>query len=66
MHVVVFCPRHAAGRAEMYHRAGTSSYRELLTKPKAAMAVADWFMQTNLLQYLTPARELAGVKRGGQ
>ena len=66
MHVVVFCPRHATGRAEMYYCAGTSSYRELLTKPKAAKTVADWFMQTNLLPYLLPARELAGVKRGNQ
>ena len=66
MHVVVFCPRHAAGRAEMYHRVGTASYRELLAKPKAAKAVTDWFMQTNLLPYLSLARELAGVKRGSQ
>ena len=66
MHVVVFCPRHAAGRAEMYHRAGTSSYGELLAKPKAAKAVADWFMQTNLLPYLSLARELARAKGGGQ
>ena len=65
MHVVVFCPRHAAGRAEMYHRAGTSSYRELLAGPKAAKAVANWFMQTDLLPYLSLARELARAKGGG-
>jgi len=41
MHVVVFCPRYATGQAEMYYCAGTSSYRELLAKPKAAKAVAD-------------------------
>ena len=41
MHIVVFCPRHAAGQAEMYHCAGTSLYRELLAKPKAAKAVID-------------------------
>ena len=66
MHVVVFCPRHAAGRAEMYYCAGTSLYRELLAKPKAAKVVAGWFMQTNLLLYLSLARELAGAKGGGQ
>jgi hypothetical protein len=50
----------------MYYRAGTSLYKELLTKPKAAKVVADWFMQTNLLPYLLPARELARAKGGGQ
>src|SRR5712671_5156272 len=65
MHVVVFCPRHAAGRAEMYYCAGTFLYRKLLAKLKAAKAVADWFMQTNLLLYLLLARELAGAKREG-
>jgi hypothetical protein len=35
-------------------------------KPKAAKAVADWFMQTNLLPYLLLARELARAKKGGQ
>jgi hypothetical protein len=50
----------------MYLRAGTSLYRELLAKPKAAKAVADWFMQTNLLPYLSLARELARAKGGGQ
>ena len=45
---------------------GTSSYRELLTKPKAAKAVTDWFMQTDLLPYLLLAREIAGAKGGGQ
>ena len=66
MHVVVFCPKHATGQAEIYHYAGISLYRELLTKPKAAKTVVDWFMQTNLLQYLTSAKELAGAKRGSQ
>ena len=66
MYIVVFCPRHAAGRAEMYYYAGTFLYRELLAKLKTAKAVADWFMQTNLLLYLSLARELAGVKGGGQ
>jgi hypothetical protein len=66
MHVVVFCPRHAASRAEIYRRAGTSLYRELLAKLKAAKAVADWFMQTNLLLYLLPARELTRTMGGGQ
>ena len=65
MHVVVFYSRHAAGRAEIYYCAGTSSYREFLAKPKAAKAVADWFMQTNLLLYFSLARELAGAKGGG-
>ena len=41
-------------------------YRELLAKLKAAKAVADWFMQINLLPYLSLARELAGVKKGSQ
>jgi hypothetical protein len=50
----------------MYYCAGTSSYRELLAKPKAAKAVAEWFMQTNLLPYLLLARELARAKKGGQ
>ena len=66
MHMVVFCPRHATGQAEMYYCAGTSSYRELLTKLKAAKTVTNWFIQTNLLPYLLPARELAGVKKGNQ
>ena len=65
MHVVVFYPRHAIGRAEIYNRARISLYRELLTKPKAAKEVADWFMQTDLLPYLSLARELAGTKKGG-
>lgn len=65
MHVVVFCPRHTTGRANMYYCAGISSYRELLAKPKAAKAVADWFMQTNLLPYFSLARELARAKGGG-
>ena len=50
----------------MYRRAGTSSYRELLAKPKAAKAVADWFMQTNLLPCLSLAKELTRAKGGGQ
>ena len=66
MHVVVFCPKHAAGRAEMYHRAGMALYRELLAKLKAAKAVIDWFIQINLLLYLLLARELARVKKGSQ
>ena len=49
----------------MYYRARTSLYRELLIKPKAAKAVADWFMQTDLLPCLSLARELAGIKEGG-
>ena len=47
-------------------RAGTASYRELLAKLKAAKAVADWFMQINLLLYLLLAKELARVKKGSQ
>ena len=66
IYIVVFCPRHAAGRAEMYYRAGMSLYRELLAKPKAAKAVADWFMQTNLLLCLSLAKELTRAKGGGQ
>ena len=49
----------------MYYCAGTFLYRELLAKPKAAKAVADWFMQTNLLPYLLLARKLAKAKGGG-
>ena len=49
----------------MYNRARTFLYRELLTKPKAAKAVADWFMQIDLLPYLLLARELAGIKERG-
>ena len=41
-------------------------YRELLAKLKATKAVTDWFMQINLLPYLSLAKELAGVKRGSQ
>ena len=65
MYIVVFCPRHAIGQAEIYNRARTSLYRELLTKLKAAKAVADWFIQTDLLPYLSLARELARTKEGG-
>ena len=65
MHIVVFCPRYTAGRAEIYYRAGTFSYRELLAKSKTAKAVAGWFMQTNLLLYFSLARKLAGAKGGG-
>ena len=65
MHVVVFCPRHVASRVEIYLYAGTSLYRELLAKPKAAKAVVDWFIQINLLLYLLLARELARAKGGG-
>jgi hypothetical protein len=50
----------------MYYCAGISLYRELLAKPKAAKMVADWFMQTDLLPYLSLARELAGAKGEGQ
>jgi len=64
MHVV-FCPRYAAGWAEIYHCAGTSLYKELLTKLKAAKVVTDWFIQTNLLLHLSFARELARIKKGG-
>jgi len=64
MHVVVFCPRHAAGQAEMYYCTGTFLYRELLAKLKAAKAVTDWFMRTNLLLYLLLARKLARAKGG--
>ena len=49
----------------MYHYAGTSLYRELLAKLKAAKAVADWFMQINLLLYFSLARELTRAKGGG-
>jgi hypothetical protein len=62
---VVFCPRYAASRVEIYYYAGTSLYKELLTKPKAAKVVIDWFMQINLLLYLLLARELARAKEGG-
>jgi hypothetical protein len=41
IHVVVFCPRHAASRAEIYYYARTSLYRELLAKLKAAKVVVD-------------------------
>jgi hypothetical protein len=44
MYVVVFCSRYAASRVEMYYYTGTSLYKELLTKPKAAKVVIDWFM----------------------
>jgi len=64
IYVVVFYPRHAAGRAEMYYYVRISLYKELLIKLKAAKVVTDWFMQINLLLYLLFARELAGVKRG--
>jgi hypothetical protein len=64
--MVVFCPRHAAGRVEIYYYTRMSLYRELLAKPKAAKIVIDWFMQTNLLLYLLLAKELAKAKGGGQ
>jgi len=50
----------------MYYYARTSLYKKLLTKLKAAKAVIDWFMQTNLLLYLSPAKELTKIKRGNQ
>ena len=65
MYIVVFYPRHAIGRAQIYYRAGMSIYKELLIKPKGAKAVVDWFMQTDLLPYLSLARELAKAKEGG-
>jgi hypothetical protein len=49
----------------MYYYTGISLYKELLTKPKAAKVVMDWFMQINLLPYLLLARELARAKGGG-
>ena len=49
----------------MYYYARTSLYRELLVKPKGTKAVADWFMETDLLLYLLLARELARAKEGG-
>ena len=66
MYIVVFCPRYTASRVEIYHCAGISLYRELLAKPKAAKAVADWFMQINLLLYLLLAKELTRAKGKGQ
>ena len=64
MYVVVFYPRYATGQAQIYHHARTSLYKELLTKLKGAKAVADWFIQTDLLLYLSLARELAKAKEG--
>ena len=40
-----------------------SQYRDLLSTPKAAKAVASWFRETGPLPYLTPARERARGRR---
>jgi len=64
MHVVVFYPRHATNRAEMYYYTRIFLYKELLTKLKATKVVVDWFMQINLLLHLLFAKKLARVKRG--
>ena len=58
-HVVIHCPLHEEGRRQMYLRAGTATYAELLSTPKGVKAVAEWFLGTNLLPYLALAREMA-------
>jgi len=47
----------------MFYQARTTNYHNLLPKPKAAKAVASWFMETDLLPYLTPAHKLASKGR---
>jgi len=65
MHIVVFYYRYATSWAEIYYYTGTSLYRELLAKLKAAKAVIDWFMQIDFLLYLLLVKKLAKAKRGG-
>ena len=49
----------------MYYYTGISLYRELLAKLKATKAVADWFMQIDLLLYLLLAKKIAEAKGEG-
>ena len=64
-HVIIHCPTYAQGRAQMYHEAGTSQYREILTTSKGVRVVTRWAIRSGILQMFRLARELLSP-RGGQ
>jgi hypothetical protein len=64
-HMVVFCPNHETGRAQMWSEAGTDSYTQLLQTPTGLKACAQWVIRRGMLHQFDFARNMAMEEDNG-
>lgn len=55
-HIILFCPTHTAGRAEMLAEAKTTDYTKLLSTEAGLRAVTRWLLQRDILTQFSLAR----------
>jgi hypothetical protein len=61
-HIILFCPTHRTGRAEMLSEAKTTDYTKLLSTEAGLRAVTKWFLQPDVLTQFSLARTMDDVK----
>lgn len=61
-HIVLFCPAHMTGRAEMLSEAKTTDYIKLLSTEAGLRAVTKWFLQRDVLTQFSLARTMDDAK----
>jgi hypothetical protein len=57
-HIILFCPTHITGRAEMLSEAKTTDYTKLLSTEAGLRAVTRWFLQRDILTQFSLARTM--------
>jgi hypothetical protein len=61
-HIVLFCPAHLTGRAEMLSEAKTTDYTKLLSTEAGLRAVTKWFLQRDIFTQFSLARIMDDAK----
>jgi len=49
-HIIMFCPKFATRRPQLFQNAGTRDYKQMLATTRGAKAAAEFVQQTGLLQ----------------
>jgi len=49
-HILLFCPRTAKGRQEMFQKIGSTAYRDILTSTRGMKIAARYILQTGILE----------------
>ena len=61
-HIILFCPTHTTGRAEMLSEAKTTDYTKLLSTEAGLRAVTKWFLERDVLTQFSLARTMDDAK----
>ena len=56
-HIILDCPRFSQARCQLQQRTPSTDIRRLMSDPRAAAALATWFLQLDILPQFAWARE---------